>query len=41
LRSHGGDITVDSRPGRGTTVEVILPMRQVSQPATEFAEVLP
>ncbi len=41
LRSHGGDITVDSRPSRGTTVEVILPVRQVSQPAVEFAEVIP
>ena len=41
LRSHGGDITVDSRPGYGTTVEVILPVRQVSQPAVEYAEVIP
>jgi len=28
IRSHGGDIRVDSLPGRGTTVRISLPIRQ-------------
>lgn len=28
VRSHGGDIRVDSLPGRGTTVRITLPLRQ-------------
>jgi signal transduction histidine kinase len=27
VRQHGGEITVHSEPGRGTTVEVVLPVR--------------
>jgi signal transduction histidine kinase len=40
LRSHGGDVQVESLPSRGTTVSVILPVRQVSQPVPETEEVI-
>jgi signal transduction histidine kinase len=26
MRAHGGDVSVDSRPGAGTTVTLILPL---------------
>ena len=32
VRSHGGDIQVESIPGSGTTVRVTLPMQQAGKP---------
>ncbi|MGH7389309.1 MAG: hybrid sensor histidine kinase/response regulator [Candidatus Rokuibacteriota bacterium] len=34
VRRHGGDLTVDSRPGKGTTFTVSLPIRDVPPPDT-------
>jgi signal transduction histidine kinase len=38
VRSHGGDIRVDSIPGRGTTVRITLPLRQESRAAVQVQE---
>ena len=35
VRSHGGDIRVDSLPGRGTTVRITLPFRQEGRMAAQ------
>ncbi len=38
VRSHGGDIRVESLPGRGTTVRIVLPVRQEGHVAAEARE---
>lgn len=38
VRSHGGDIRVESIPGRGTTVRIVLPVRQQGQLVSEIEE---
>jgi len=38
VRSHGGDIRVESLPGRGTTVRIRLPIRQEGRPLLESDE---
>ncbi len=40
VRSHGGDIQVESIPDRGTTVRIILPIRQEGKLAPEPEEVV-
>ena len=40
VRSHGGDIRVESLPGRGTTVRITLPVRQQGRVTVEQAEEL-
>jgi len=40
IRSHGGDIQVESIPGSGTTVRVTLPIRQVSKLVQHSEEVI-
>ncbi len=40
IRSHGGDILVDSVPQRGTTVRIILPIRQEGRPTPATEEVV-
>ncbi|MBU1452666.1 MAG: response regulator, partial [Proteobacteria bacterium] len=35
VREHGGDITVYSEPGKGTTVSVYLPMQEAEQDGSE------
>ncbi len=40
IRSHGGDIQVESTSGAGTTVRVTLPMHQLGKAVTECQEVI-
>jgi signal transduction histidine kinase len=40
IRSHGGDIQIESVEGTGTTVRVTLPVNQSAQPAAEYREVI-
>jgi two-component system NtrC family sensor kinase len=40
IRSHGGDIQLESTPGDGTSVRVTLPVHQPSKTATEYQEVI-
>ncbi len=40
IRSHGGDILVDSVPQRGTTVRIVLPIRQEGRPTPATEEVV-
>src|SRR5271169_146130 len=40
IRSHGGDIQIESAVGKGTTVRVTLPTRQPGNPASECEEVI-
>ena len=40
IRSHGGDIQLESTPGAGTTVRVTLPVHQPGKTATEYQEVI-
>jgi signal transduction histidine kinase len=40
IRSHGGDIQVESTPGAGTSVRVTLPVHQPGKAATEYQEVI-
>ena len=40
VRSHGGDIQVESIPDHGTTVRVTLPMRQAGKVVEHLAEVI-
>ncbi len=35
VRNHGGEMTVESVPQRGTTVRIVLPIRRVAQPEEE------
>ena len=40
VRSHKGDLKIESIPGQGTTVRITLPIRQIGRPAPEFEEVV-
>ncbi len=40
IRSHGGDIQLESTPGAGTTVRVTLPVHQPGKAVTEYQEVI-
>ena len=40
IRSHGGDIQLESTLGAGTTVRITLPMHQSGKAATEYQEVI-
>ncbi len=40
VRSHGGDISAESVPNRGTTVKIILPIRQEGRTVTQSEEVV-
>lgn len=38
VRSHGGDIQIESKVGKGTTVKLILPIREQQAPAADEVE---
>jgi len=40
VRSHKGDLRIESIPNQGTSVRITLPIRQVGRPAPEFEEVV-
>ncbi len=40
VRSHKGELRIESVPGRGTSVRITLPIRQVGRPAPELEEVV-
>jgi signal transduction histidine kinase len=40
VRRHGGDIHIESLPGSGTTVRLLLPIRQVGSPVEHSEEVI-
>lgn len=40
VRSHGGDIQIESVPQRGTRVRITLPIRQEGRPVPELEEVI-
>ena len=40
IKSHNGDIRVQSQPGAGTTVTIILPIRQKGRPTEKEEEVI-
>jgi len=40
MRSHKGDLQIESEPGRGTAVRITLPIRQAGRPAPEYEEVV-
>ena len=40
IRSHGGDIQLESTPGAGTAVRVTLPVEQPGKAVTEYREVI-
>ena len=40
VRSHGGDIRIDSQPARGTNVRIMLPIRQEGHAMQEEEEVI-
>jgi signal transduction histidine kinase len=40
IRTHGGDIQLESTPGAGTTVRVTMPVHQPGKAVTEYQEVI-
>jgi signal transduction histidine kinase len=40
IHSHGGDISAESIPNRGTTVKIVLPIRQEGRTVTQMDEVI-
>ena len=38
VRSHGGDIQVESIPGSGTTIRITLPIRQANKGVPQHSE---
>jgi signal transduction histidine kinase len=40
IRTHGGDIQIESAEGSGTTVRVSFPVQQPGKPAAEYREVI-
>jgi signal transduction histidine kinase len=40
VRSHAGDITAESIPNQGTTVRIVLPIRQEGHEVEQMEEVL-
>jgi signal transduction histidine kinase len=40
IRNHGGEISADSIPNRGTTVKIVIPIRQEGRTVTQTEEVV-